>query len=232
MAVRQVAPGLYMVPLGMVNVYLFEDKDALVLVDTGIPGSTVRILAAVRELGRQPTDVKRILVTHLHGDHTGSLARLKQVTGATVAMHATDAELVSQGRTSRPSNPAPGVLNWLVVKLFMSATSLDRIEPVDTDDELADGDLLDVAGGVQVIHVPGHAAGQVAFLWSQHGGVLLAADAASNMVRLGYPFVFEDEEKGKTSLQKLTGLEFETACFGHGAPIIGGAAGRFRQKWH
>ena len=46
----------------------------LVLVDTGFARSSVRIGTAIRDLGRAPGDVRAIVVTHLHGDHTGTLA--------------------------------------------------------------------------------------------------------------------------------------------------------------
>src|SRR6476660_9403720 len=73
MALKQLAPGAYMLPLGFVNAFFLEGRDGLVLIDTGIPGSAEKILAAVRELGRQPADIRHILLTHVHADHTGSL---------------------------------------------------------------------------------------------------------------------------------------------------------------
>jgi len=62
----------------------------------------------------------------------------------------------------------------------------------------------------------------LAFLWPQHGGVLIVGDAAANVVRLGYPPVSEDLEEAKRSLAWLARLEFEVACFGHGKAIVGG----------
>ncbi len=232
MALQTVVPGLFIVPLGMVNAYLLEDGHRLVIIDTGVPGSGDTILAAVAETGRQPEDVSLILVTHLHADHSGGLARLKAATGAPAAMHPLDAELVRQGRTKRPSRAAPGLANWLIFHLFVQRQSgRDGIAPVPIERELHDGETLDVAGGLQVIHAPGHAAGQVTFLWPQHGGVLLVADAASHMVGLGYPILFEDEPLGRQSLRKLAGLDFEVACFGHGRPLTQGAAAEFGHKW-
>jgi len=106
-----------------------------------------------------------------------------------------------------------------------------RLEPVEIEHHLNEGDILDFAGGLEVIHTPGHSAGQVAFLSRENGGTLFAADAASNMFGLGYSIIYEDIEVGRRSLAKLSELEFENACFGHGKAIIGGAADRFRAKW-
>ena len=71
----------------------------------------------------------------------------------------------------------------------------------------------------------------MAFLWPEHGGVLIAADAAANVFGLGLSPVYEDLDEGRRSLGKLAGLDFEVACFGHGKPIPSGASRRFAQKW-
>ena len=79
--------------------------------------------------------------------------------------------------------------------------------------------------------VQGHCAGQLAFHWSEQGGVLFAADAASNAFGLSLSPVHEDLDEGKRSLSKLASLEFEVACFGHGKPITSAAGERFRKQW-
>ena len=88
-----------------------------------------------------------------------------------------------------------------------------------------------MAGGLNAIHVPGHCAGQMAFLCRQHGGVLIAADACSNIPRLGLSLGYEDLEEGRRSLRQLSALDFQGACFGHGKPILKDAALKFRRLW-
>jgi glyoxylase-like metal-dependent hydrolase (beta-lactamase superfamily II) len=231
MSVEQVVPGIYRVNLSIVNAYLLDDGGDLTLIDTGTSGSADKILSAVYSLGRSPASVTHILVTHLHADHTGSLAALKALTGAPAFMHPADAEMVRSGKSVRPSDPAPGLMNWLIVKVFMALRGTSGIELAEIEHEVNDGDRLDLAGGLQVIHAPGHAAGQVCFLREEHGGVLFAADAASNMLGLGYPPIFEDQQQGLASLRKLSTFEFEAACFGHGAPLARAASNEFVQKW-
>ncbi len=230
MSLMEVVPGLHQVGLGMVNAFLLLDKGEVTVIDTGIAGSGPKILAAVGQLGKRPQDVKRILVTHLHADHTGSLAELKRQTGAPVYMHKADAALVRQGIASRPAKPAPGLIKSIVVPLAMRRPA--HVEPVQTDVELADGQDLGIAGGLCVVAAPGHAAGQVAFLWPRQGGVLIAADAASNYRgKLDYPILFEDMAAGVRSLQNLAALDYAVAVFGHGRPILKHAADQFRAKW-
>jgi glyoxylase-like metal-dependent hydrolase (beta-lactamase superfamily II) len=127
----------------------------------------------------------------------------------------------------RPTQPAPGLLAKLIVKLFMGSRST-TIEATDIEYEVQDGDDLDIAGGIQAIHVPGHCAGQMAFLWPQHGGVLFAADVASNMFGLGWAIIYEDLAAGKRSLAKLAAMEFSVACFGHGKTILSNATAQFQ----
>jgi len=226
-----VVPGLWDLPLGIVHAYLLADGDApdapLALVDTGLAGSAPAILGAVAALGRRPEDVRWIVATHLHVDHTGSLAELKRATGATVMMHPADAAMVADGKGKRLMHPAPTPESAAFVAQMNASER--RMAPCAADRLLADGDELPIAGGVRVLHVPGHAAGQVALRWPLRGGVLVAADALGNRGgRLGWSVGYEDLDEGVASIERLAGLEFDAAVFGHGDPIVGGADGQFR----
>src|SRR3954467_12798913 len=228
MAAKQVVPGLWEVSLGFVNAFLLDTGEGLALIDTGIAGSAGTIVEAVKEIGREPREVRQVLVTHCHSDHAGSLAELKRITGATAVMHPTDASMVREGRAMRPLRPAPGLVNALVCR-FLVADAPKEVEPAEVEHEVEDGETL--AGGVRAIHVPGHCAGQLAFLWPEHGGVLIAADAAANVFGLSPSPLYEDLAEGWRRLAKLVSQGFEVACFGHGRPIQCGASRRFEQKW-
>ena len=166
MDVMQVVPGLWQVKIRFVHAFVLDDGDGLSLVDTGIPGSAGVILDAVRSIGRQPGDVKRILATHCHSDHSGSLAELKRATGASAFMHPTDAAMIREGRSRRPLKPAPGLVNALICR-FLLPDAPSEVEPAEVEHEVNDGDTL--PNGLRAIHVPGHCAGQLAFLHPGHG---------------------------------------------------------------
>jgi glyoxylase-like metal-dependent hydrolase (beta-lactamase superfamily II) len=230
MTIQRVIPGVYRIPLGFVNAYLI-DQGELTVIDTGIPGSAPAILAAVQALGKEPKDIHHILLTHLHADHTGSAHAIQAASGAQIYMHPIDAALFEQGIAARPSQPAPGLVSHLLVSTMMRRRGQASIEASRVDCPLADGDVLSFAGNLMTIHAPGHAAGQVVFLWPKDGGLLIAADSCAKMFGLGYPPIFEDFEVGKQTLMKISALDFETAVFGHGSPIHGGADAQFRKKW-
>ena len=230
MKLEHVVGTLYRINLGMVNAYLVNEEE-LTLIDSGVPNSADAIGEAVLQLGRRPDEIKRIVVTHLHVDHSGSVAEVKRRSGATVYMHPLDAAEVLRGQGAREMNPTPGVLSFLVTKLFMSHAP-SAVEAYETDATLEEGDTLDFAGDMRVLHLPGHAEGQIALYSPSHGGVLIAADAAANMAgRLGFPIVVEDLAVAKESLRRLAEFDFEVAVFGHGRPILRGASEAFKARF-
>ena len=105
--INPVLPGLYIIP-GLVNEYVLETADGDVLIDTGFPGSTDKILSALKMIGKTPQDIKHILLTHAHPDHIGSAAALKQATGASVYAHAIAAPLIEGTAPRRAGHAAPG----------------------------------------------------------------------------------------------------------------------------
>ncbi len=229
MPATQIVPGVYAISAGPVNAFLLEGSDGCTLIDCGFPGSAAKILEAVRGLGKQEKDIRHIVLTHAHQDHIGSFAALKKATGADAYMHPADAPIATSGRGFRPLKPAPGLMTGLLFRLFVRPVT--SVEAAPIDHLVEDGQQLPIAGGLTVVHVPGHCSGQIALLSPQNGGVLFAADACSNMMGVGWSLGYEDFEAGKRDLRKLAGLKFEIACFGHGKAILQGAAGKFKEKF-
>jgi glyoxylase-like metal-dependent hydrolase (beta-lactamase superfamily II) len=228
MAAKRVIKGVYMVPMGMANAFLVEGDDGLALIDAGFAHKESAVFDAIRALGRLPRELRHLIFTHGHPDHIGSAAAIVRETGARTYMHPLDIPMAETGGPFRPLTPAPGLLRRVLCNLFFHPD--ERLEPVAIDQHLSDGEILDIAGGFKVIHLPGHCAGHVALLW-QNGRMLFAGDVAANIMGLGDPLGFENPEEGRASQRKVAGLSFDAAGFGHGGPITRDASSRFRNKW-
>ena len=233
MPAHQVVPGLYLIPLGQVNAYLLDAADGCAVVDSGFPGSAPDILKAIASIGRQPSDVKYLILTHGHPDHIGNAAELRRATGAAVYAHPVDAGIIRTGTGFRPMTPAPNLFAQLLVRLVIrpKLKRMQQLQGTPVDHEIQDGQVLPIAGGLTVLHTPGHCAGHVALLWHAHGGVLIAGDAAGHVLGLGVSVANEDLAVAERSLRGLGRQAFGTAVFGHGKPITADAAGRFRRRW-
>ncbi|MDB6080156.1 MAG: Zn-dependent hydrolase, glyoxylase, partial [Akkermansiaceae bacterium] len=130
--VEEVVAGVYLVPLGPVNVFLLRGEEEWVLIDAGLPGSAAKILAAAESLGIRRKEISTLILTHAHPDHIGAAAAIQKVTGAQVMVHALDAGIVTAGTGFRPMKTAPGVMNRLVVRplIRLMASRMKRVEPV------------------------------------------------------------------------------------------------------
>lgn len=229
MTYETAAPGIHIISLGFVNALLLEDDNGPIIIDTGMPRSADKILGGLQELGHAPEDVQKIIVTHKHIDHTGSLAALKRITKAPAVMYPVDAASVRNGEAMRPVKRSPGLFSKLMAA-SMRMFSAD-LAPVDIEEEVIDGDRLSFAGGIEVLHTPGHSAGHISLYLPRDGGVLIVGDAAIHMMGLRYPPVFEDMATGMASLKRLSSLQFDTAVFMHGKPLNGAASQAFSQRW-
>ena len=228
MGVERVNDGVHLVPMGMANAYLIEGDDGLTLIDAGFPNKEGFVFEAVRGLGRSPEQIRNLIFTHGHPDHIGSAAAVVRETGARTYMHPLDIPVAESGGPFRPMTPAPGLLRQIMCRLFFHPD--ERVEPVGIDQPLSSGEILPIAGGIEVIHVPGHCAGHVALLWRPRC-MLFAGDVCMNLTGLADPVGFEDLDKGRASQRKLASLSFDAAGFGHGKPIARDASSLFRNKW-
>ncbi len=226
MAIKQIAQDLYIIR-GLVNVYVLETADGLAVIDTGFPNSAAKILNGVRELGRQPSEVHHIILTHAHPDHIGSVAALKRATGATVWAHAIDAPIIEAGTGFRHVEASPGLRNRILTRLLLGFVT--TVEPTKVDQFIEDGDSPPFLPDLIAIHSPGHCAGQIAFYWQRYGGVLFTADTCVNRSGPKLPVATEDIALARKSALKLSKLDFEMICFMHGRPIISGGDKIFRR---
>ena len=133
--------------LGIVNVFLVGEEDGLTVIDTATPRSSKAILAAAESLG---APITRIVLTHAHGDHIGSLDELAaKVPDAEVLISTRDARLLKKDMSLEPGEPES--------KLSGSYPGAET-EPTRT---FVPGERI---GSLEVIAAPGHTPGHVALL--------------------------------------------------------------------
>ncbi|MFA5400139.1 MAG: MBL fold metallo-hydrolase [Dehalococcoidia bacterium] len=228
---REVIPGVFQLSrwwdqadLGS-NVYLIDTGGELALVDTGFKGKEPIIIERVRGLGYSSSRIASIIITHHHTDHTGGLAGLVEITGARVVAHAADAPYID-GRLPQPGPSRPG---WLC-RAARPFQHLLATQPVKVDHEVADGDELPLAGGIRVLHTPGHTPGSMC-IFLKSNGVVFTGDLLAQRFGLKWPSIpfTTDVAQLRRSARKLAGQEFESACFGHGSPIKVNAGRRIRR---
>jgi glyoxylase-like metal-dependent hydrolase (beta-lactamase superfamily II) len=226
---KQISDQVYQIPLGAVNAFLIVGED-LSLVDTGYRGNETKIFKALASIGKGPADVSRIILTHSHPDHAGALAAVKKASGAPVWMHHEDAELVRKGIAGRlPYQVSPGLVNKLVFRFFIKNLP-NAVPQTDIEEEVRDGDVLPFAGGIRVLHTPGHSRGHICLL-VENDSLLIAGDICANMMGLDLSTVYEDASLGLESIRKVSRLDFEKAGFGHGSAIRTGASSKLRKKF-
>lgn len=213
----QLAPGVYRIPtLGdAINAFaLLDDDGQVTLVDTGLKRAPRRIVAALAGIGRHPNDVTRILLTHAHADHAGGARELVDASRASgVDVHADDAGFIAAGRA------APGADSGL--GRLVSRGPAATFDAVAVSETLTDGQELDIAGGVLVLHTPGHTPGHISLL-HRPSGVLITGDVIFNMVwGVSWPVsaVCTDAPLNRRSAQVLADTEYDVAAFTHGPEI-------------
>lgn len=195
--------------LGLINCFLVLEPDGWVLVDTGLKGSG----KAIREAAHG-VPIRQILVTHAHGDHTGSVDELAMHDRIPLAISAREARLLAgDGSFSPGEEPTHLTVGYIQIDSRPQLTfhTGDRVGPF------------------VAIETPGHTPGHAAF-WDDRDGTLFAGDALINLGKLHVsgvrywrsPFsriATWNRRLALESARKIMAMKPQRILFGHGQPI-------------
>lgn len=198
---------------GLVNCFLVREDDGLTLVDTAVRGSTRAILDAVHSLNRS---LRRILLTHVHGDHVGSLDALAlKLIGIEVAVGRRESRLLMRDFSTEPGEPANKIRGSFPKVKTVPSVLLNAGESY---------------GSLQVIATPGHSPGHMAFFDSRSGTVI----AGDSLVTVGglrvsgdasavFPIINWATWHKPTAIESartLAALQPRNIVVGHGKPVL------------
>ena len=182
--------GVTPVSLGMVKVFILTGSRP-VLVDTGTAGNARRTLAGLEREGFRPEAIGLVLITHTHADHYGSLAELKKIVPAPVAVHRFDADSLRADAGVEPD--------------------------ILVDDEL---DLHPYGVAGKLIWTPGHSRGSVSVML-ESGEAVVGDLVLPRFMAFGPPaiaFWSASREDSLASIRRVLDLKPSTILTSHGGP--------------
>ncbi len=215
------------------GVYLIRGQGENMLIDTG--NWTLPEYAngmgefLIEHLDKEKNDLKYIVITHFHYDHTGNARMLKERYGAQVVAHPLDKPIIEDPLiVTRPENitrfgmePEEVVADYNLREGESLGLSDPKIiekywnYPVEVDVEVEDGDKLDVGGlKLEVVHLPGHCPGQIG-IYNPHSGTLYSADILHYPTPLG-PYPIGNAKDHYNSIQRSLKLKPKLLLEGHG----------------
>jgi glyoxylase-like metal-dependent hydrolase (beta-lactamase superfamily II) len=148
----EIAPGVHRIEgITGSNAVLLADEQ-MAVVDTGISGNGDAIVSYIRSLGRSPSDLRWIIATHFHFDHSGSAAELHELTGARIVAHPAETEPGPDGklllRKGDEGELPPLWYRWVQRRGARSRQTETRYHDTEVHETVEDGEVIPCLGGV------------------------------------------------------------------------------------
>ena len=209
-----------------INPVLVIDKNDVVLVDCGYPNFLSLIEDEMKSKGIDPDSLTKVLITHHDDDHMGCLSELKEkYPNIKVVSSEIDSKYISGKKKSLRLEQAEEVLKDLPQEQkqfgIEFCETLRKVESVNVDITVKDGDYFDWGGGCQVISTPGHMPGHIS-LYLKETNSVITGDAAvieNNKLVIANPQFTLDLEQAKKSLEKLKSMDADIYYCYHGGKL-------------
>lgn len=156
--------------------FAIETSQGVVLVETGPYSTFQRLQQGLQEKGLKVSDVRHVLLTHIHFDHAGAAWALA-AQGAKVCVHPVGAQHLAHPEKLVAS--ARRIYQEDMDRLWgaMEPIAKQQLESVAHQQEIVIGDTI-----FRAWHTPGHAVHHIAW---QLGDVLFTGDVAGVRIRQG-----------------------------------------------
>jgi glyoxylase-like metal-dependent hydrolase (beta-lactamase superfamily II) len=224
--------GIHRIEDSYTNWFIVEDAGRLTIVDCGVPSSWESLQEALSGLGRSPSDIAAVVLTHAHFDHVGFAEKARSELGVPVYVHENDVPLTRHPwrydhERSRALYFATQVQALPIVAEFLKNRAFWP-PPVKEVVRYENG-TLDVPGSPRVVFTPGHTLGHCALHFPDRDAVI-AGDAivtldpytARRGPRLVARAATADVERNLRALDALVATGARTVFVGHGETWTGG----------
>ena len=225
---HQVADGVFVFNGTAVNWVLIREGTELTLVDAGWRGDTERVERSIRSLGREPQDLRAVILTHAHADHTGALNHLHDTYGVPLYMDSAEVPnaLGTVNESGGPLDLAKIIYRPRVALWAAQIVSVGALRHVTVPDAQAfpeDDGALDLPGRPVPVATPGHTSGHTSYLLPSVG-VLISGDALVTAhptlddvgPRLLPGFFSNDQDSAVRALSTLREIDADILVPGHG----------------
>lgn len=217
------------------NVTLLVGKSGLTLFDTGMPGSSKQIERYVNSIGRDLSEIKQVILTHLDNDHIGSAPEIRKETNAKIVMHRLDAVLATD-KTVRKDDLRrmfPSYKRDEIDRLVEKISATREID-LQVDTKVEGGERLFAYNEgsddtVSIFHTPGHTPGHCCAYVGRES-ILISGDGLSvkegKTIEDPVPMYTVNMNEARESLRRLDqfGLGFERLVSYHDKPLMASAS--------
>jgi glyoxylase-like metal-dependent hydrolase (beta-lactamase superfamily II) len=176
------------------EVYIIECDGGLILIDVGFTNKCLKKIGdELEDMGKSWGDIKLVLITHAHSDHINNLTKILELTGGAEVM-------LGEGDRG----------------------SLKEQTGIEADMGLEHGDIIEACGGIEIVHVPGHSAGSLAFYFRGEKvmivGDILFEDKKGNLIPPPDKYS-ENVELATREINRLLDYDFEILFLSHGKKV-------------